>query len=118
MQAYAPMSLAGPASALHEESPDPVNNLAQSSLARTRAGNETIMQLKNDLALKEKIANAAINDAEETRRKLKRAENEQRTNNSLCDEAVAAALRCEYEKWLLEREALLRSTRCGRIMLL
>jgi len=60
-------------------------------------------------------------DIEEARVKLERAEKEQRTMKAVSDEAVTASMRCEFTKWLREREAMSRRTvaSCvGGVMLL
>ncbi len=116
-----------------EESPDPVTNSAQSSLARTYAGEETLSQLKSDLAKKEEtltqlkldlakkeeIAKAAVADLKEARDKLEWAKNKQRAKKFVSDEAAAATMRREFATWMREREAMSRYTSCGGgIMLL
>jgi hypothetical protein len=111
MQAHVSPSSAAPVGVPPEESPDPVTHSAQSSLARTHAGEATIAHLKADLAMKEY-------EVEETRGKLRRAEDEQRIKKAVSDEAVAAAMRCEFAKWLREREAMSRYVSCGGCIML
>jgi hypothetical protein len=77
----------------------------QSSLVRTHAGEDTIAQIKADLARADEIAKETAEIAKELRHKLKMAENK--------------ALRCEFLEWLHEREAMSCTTSCrGYTMLL